>query len=225
MYHKSLPRRSALRFDVRGSSWPQVDPACPLTLPHTHYTQSSCLVGFLGWKHGWNRPNGLKLPMNRSLPYVFLSQRLKTAILVTVALRYSRYTGKKFQNVKNFSPPRTVISLAWWWPQKNLHFVHLGQKSWGFKVQHIKKWCKSAKFQCRFGGRLTFRPATQAKKVEIQIFFFPRIVTSLAWWWTQKNLDFGHSRQSYRRLKFRQKVPKCGGFLSSEHPVDIFPKF
>ena len=122
-------------------------------------TQSSCLVGFLGWKHGWNRPNGRKLPMNRSLPDVFLSQRLKTAILVTVALRYSRYTGKKFQNVKNFSPPRTVISLAWWWPQKNLHFVLLGQKSWGCKVQHIKKWYKSANFQCRFGGRLTFWPA------------------------------------------------------------------
>ena len=37
-------------------------------------------------------------------------------------------------------------------------------------------------------------------------------MTSLAWWWAQKNLDFGHSSQSYKPLKFRQKVPKCGGF-------------
>ena len=39
----------------------------------THYTQSSCLEGFLGWKHGWNRPNGCKLPMKQSLPDVFLT--------------------------------------------------------------------------------------------------------------------------------------------------------
>ena len=56
-----------------GSSWPQVNPACPLTLPQTHFTHFSCLFGFLGCKHGWNRPNGRKLPMKRRLPDVFLT--------------------------------------------------------------------------------------------------------------------------------------------------------
>ena len=46
-----------------GSSWPQVNPACPLTLPHNHYTQSTCLVGILGWKHG---QMGANCPWNRS---------------------------------------------------------------------------------------------------------------------------------------------------------------
>jgi len=60
-------------YDDRGSSWPQVNPACLLNLPHTHYTHSGCLVGFLGCKHGWNRPNGRKLLMKRSLPDIFLT--------------------------------------------------------------------------------------------------------------------------------------------------------
>ena len=45
----------------------------PLPFPHTHYTHSSCLVGFLGCKHGCNKPNGRKFPMKRSLPDVFLT--------------------------------------------------------------------------------------------------------------------------------------------------------
>ena len=60
-------------YEDRGSSWPQVNPACPLNLPRTHYTQPSCLVGIIGWKHEWNRPNGHKLPMKPSLPDVFLT--------------------------------------------------------------------------------------------------------------------------------------------------------
>ena len=35
------------------------------------------------------------------------------------------------------------------------------------------KWCKSPLFGGRFGGRLMFWPAMQAKKVEIQIFLGP----------------------------------------------------
>ena len=45
-----------------------VNPASPLALPHTNLTQSSCLVGILGWKHDQNRPNGHKLPKKQSLP-------------------------------------------------------------------------------------------------------------------------------------------------------------
>ena len=60
-------------YEDRGSSWPQVNPVWLLTLPHTHYTHSSCLVGFLGCKHGWNRPNGRKFPIKQSLPDVFLT--------------------------------------------------------------------------------------------------------------------------------------------------------
>ena len=61
-----------------GSSWPQVNPACPLTLPHNHYTQSNCFVGILGWKHNQNRPNGHKLPMKWSLPDVFLTNLMES---------------------------------------------------------------------------------------------------------------------------------------------------
>ena len=82
--------------------------------------------------------------------------------------------------------------------QKKSTFCPLWPKLWGFKVERIKKHRKSAKFGGRFGVRLTFWPATQAKKVEI------------------------HSGQSYKHLKFGQKVPKCGVFLPSEHPVGIF---
>ena len=45
----------------------------PLTLPHNHYTQTSCLVGILGWKHSRKRLNRHKLPMKRSLPDIFLT--------------------------------------------------------------------------------------------------------------------------------------------------------
>ena len=51
----------------------------------------------------------------------------------------ARYAGKKCQNGKNFFPPGTVNPLAWWWAQKNLHFLQSGQ-SLGFKVKCLKKW-------------------------------------------------------------------------------------
>ena len=140
-------------YEDRGSSWPQVNPVCPLTLPHTHYTHFSCLVGFLGCKHGWNRPNGRKLPMKRSLPDVFLTILMEldpptilpcnVHIVRMIFTFYSVsfwpswpeiccrkgskqqfgdgtacYVGKKCQNGKNFFPPRTIISVAWWWAKK-----------------------------------------------------------------------------------------------------------
>ena len=64
--------------------------------------------------------------------------------------------------------------------QKKSTFRPFWPKLWGFKVKGIKKWCKIGTFWGRFGGRLTFWPATRTKKVEIPIFFPPRTVTSLA---------------------------------------------
>ena len=54
-----------------------------------------------------------------------------------------------------------------------------------------------------------FWPTVQSKRVEIgKSFFFPRNLTLLAWWWPQKELDFGHSSPSYRASK--SKVSKNG---------------
>ena len=58
-----------------------------------------------------------------------------------------------------------------------------------------------------------------------KFFFSPRTVTSLAWWWAQKNLDFGHSSQSYKPLKFRQKVALCGGFCQMSTLWGFFRHF
>ena len=58
--------------------------------------------------------------------------------------------------------------------KKKIAFRPLWPKLWGFKEKRTKKRRKSAKFECRFGVRLTFWPATQAKKVKIQNGFFPQ---------------------------------------------------
>ena len=52
-----FPSPQSLEFEStsdkdRGLSWPHVNPVCPLTLPHTHCTHSSCLAGILCWKDG-----------------------------------------------------------------------------------------------------------------------------------------------------------------------------
>ena len=48
-------------------SWPHVNPS-----PHSIHP-FHCLVGTLGWKHGWNRPRGCKLPTKQILPDVLLT--------------------------------------------------------------------------------------------------------------------------------------------------------
>ena len=169
-----------------GSSWPQVNPACPL--------------------HGWNRPNGRKLPIKRSLPDVFLTilmeldpptilpcivhimRMIFTFYSVSIWPSWSKICcrkgsgdgsravwpatwAKSVKMSKTFPPLEP--SLRWLGDgQKKTTFRPLWPKLWGFKVHRIKKWCKSTKFWGRFGGRLTFWPATRAKKVEIQIFFW-----------------------------------------------------
>ena len=54
----------------------------------------------------------------------------------------ARYAGKKCQNGKNFFPPRTVISVAWWWAKKNLHFVHSDRSYGGSKSKESKNGAK-----------------------------------------------------------------------------------
>ena len=139
--------------------------------------------------------------------------------------------------------------------KNKITFCPLLPKLWGFKVKHIIKWSKSTKFWGRFGGRLMFWPATQAKKVEIQNYFFPQnfdfyglmmgqqkfhfghssqSYTQLKFsqncdfaglMMCQQKLNSGHSSQSYMQLKFRQKVALCGGFWSSVHSLGIFLTF
>ena len=132
------------------------------------------------------------------------------------------YTGKKCQNGKNFFPPRTVISVAWWWAKKKLHFVHSSQSYGGSKFNVPKNCAKSTHFEADLELGSRFGPERGQKRSKSQIFFFPRTVTSLAWWWAQKNLDFGHSSQSYKPLKFRQKVALCGGFCQMSTQWVIF---
>ena len=129
--HQSLELES---MRTGGSSWPQVNPACPLTLsPHSlHPVQ---LFGWLSWlktrlkqakwaqiahetEPSWRLPDhpdgvgpshhpSLHCPHHEDdfylLQYLILTflaqdmllQRLKTAILVTVAARYSPLRGQK----------------------------------------------------------------------------------------------------------------------------------
>ena len=62
-----------------------------------------------------------------------LLQRLKTAILVTVAALYGPLRRQKVSNGKTFFPPGTVTLLAWWRAHKKLHFIHTGQSYGGSK--------------------------------------------------------------------------------------------
>ena len=74
--------------------------------------------------------------------------------------------AKSVKKVKTFSPLEP--SSRWLGDgEKKSAFRPLWPKLWGFKVQRTKKRRKSAIFRGRFGGRLTFWPVTQAKKVEI----------------------------------------------------------
>ena len=114
--------------------------------------------------------------------------------------------AKSVKMSKTFSP--LELSLRWLGDRQKLITFHpLWPNLWVFKIQHIKKWCKSPQFWGRFRGRLTFRPATQST------IFSPRTLTLLAWRWAQKKLYFGHSNQSYKRLKLPKKVPFCGVFF------------
>ena len=109
------------------------------------------------------------------------------------------YTGKKCQNGKNFFPPRTVISVAWWWAKKKLHFVHSSQSYGGSKFNVPKNGAKVPYFNADWGLGSRFGPQHEQKRSK---------------WWAKKNLDFGHSSQSYKWLKFCQKVALYGCFLS-----------
>ena len=71
--------------------------------------------------------------------------------------------AKSVKMVKTFSPLEP--SSRWLGDgQKKITFRQLWPKLWGFKVQRIKKWRKSAKFECRFVVRLTFWPARFARR-------------------------------------------------------------
>ena len=167
--------------------------------PSPHKIHSSCLVGTLGWKHGWNRPNGCNCPQHEDescllqcLILTFLArdmQRLKWAFLVTVATQYGLLHWKEVKKIIKTFPPLELAGLVM--GKKKSTFRPFWPKLWGFKVQRIKKRRKSPLFRGRFGGRLTFWPA--GKKRYKSNFFSPsRTVTLLAWWWAHKNLAFRH---------------------------------
>ena len=137
----------------------------------------------------------------------------------------ARYTGKKCQNGKNFFPPRTVISVAWWWAKKKLHFVHSSQSYGGSKSKVSKNGAKVPYFGADLELGSHFGLELRQKRSKSQKKFSPRTVTSLAWWWAKKILDFGHSSQSYKPLKFRQKVPKFGGFCQVSTQWGFFRHF
>ena len=115
--------------------------------------------------------------------------------------------------------------MAWWWAKKKLHFVHYSQSYGGSKFNVPKNVAKVPNFGADLELGSCFGPERGQKRSKSQIFFPPRTVTSLAWWWAQKNLDFGHSSQSYKPLKFRQKVPKCGGFCQVSTQWGFFRHF
>ena len=67
-----LSTKSGVEFyEDRGVSLTTSQPC--LSLNPSPQSLTICLVGFLGWEHGQNMPNGRKLPTKRSLPDVFLS--------------------------------------------------------------------------------------------------------------------------------------------------------
>ena len=134
----------------------------------------------------------------------------------------ARYTGKKCQNGKNFFPPRTVISVAWWWAKKKLHFVHSSQSYGGSKFNVPKNVAKSTHFNADLELGSRFGPERGQKRSKSQFFFPPELWLRWLDDGPKKNLDFGHSSQSYKQLKFRQKVALCGGFWSSVHLLGKF---
>ena len=85
-------------------------------------------------------------------------------------------------------------------------------KLWRFKVKSFKNGAKSAYFEADLGVGSHFGPLCRQKRSKSPPKKFPITLTLLAWWWAQKNLHFGHSSQSYKRLKFRPKAPLCRGF-------------
>ena len=92
-----------------------------------------------------------------------LSQRLKTTILVTVAARYWVWC----QNGKNCHLGGLMMG------KKTLHFVHSGQKLWGFKVKSIKNGAKSAYLDADFGVGSHFGLLHKQKRSKSKLFFSP----------------------------------------------------
>ena len=107
------------------------------------------------------------------------------------------------------SLPALSTSWGWCWPFTESHF-HLPSLRYGPSPAQKGKIVD---------GRVMFWPTVQSKRVEIRKKKFPpRNLTLLAWWWPQKELDFGHSSQSYRASKSKvskndAKVPNFGADL------------
>ena len=96
--------------------------------------------------------------------------------------------------------------------QKNLHFVHSDQSYGGSKFNVLKNDAKVPYFGADLGVGPRVGPLHRQKRSKSQNLFSPQNRDFAGLMITQKNCNFGHSGQSYKPLKFRQKVPKCGGF-------------
>ena len=157
-------------YEDRGSSWPQVNPVCLLTLPHTHYTHSSCLIGC---KQGWKRPNGPNCPWNgafltSSWPS-WLSWTLPPSCIVHIMRMifafYSISFWPSWHEIWTCRGSKNIIvdSSITVWPaiqNKNFKMVKslvMGTKKFTFhqfwpkfqgcKVKTIKKWRKVPYFR------------------------------------------------------------------------------
>ena len=140
-------------LEGQGSSWPPVNPTCPLTLPHTHYNHSSCLVWYADAKaQKGNIVDG------------------SGAVWPTTQT-----------NGKQRFPPWPITSLAWWWAPKNLHFVHSGQSYGGFKSKVSKNATKVENFKADLRVGLCVWPLCVQKRSKSKFPLPPRTKTLLAW--------------------------------------------
>ena len=88
-----------------------------------------------------------------------------------------RYAVAKAQNGNFGDSSHAVWPVTWYGPQK-ITFCPLSPKLW--ESQMYQKMEQKSPILMQIWVRLTFWPVTQAKEVEIPIFFFLVTVTSLA---------------------------------------------
>ena len=109
-------------------------------------------------------------------------------------------TGKKTAILVTVAEPEQYGPLC---RQKSIKMAKL----MGVQSQKYQKCTQKCQILGQILGQAHVLARYAGKKGQKTFLFFsPRTVTFLAWWRTQKKLDCGHSSQSYKQLKFWQKV-------------------
>ena len=108
-----------------------------------------------------------------------------------------RYAVAKAQNGNIGDSCRAV------WPATQAKSVTLA-KVMGVQSQVSKNHAKVPYFGADLGVGSRFGLLRRQKRSKSKFFFVPTTMTLMAWWWAWKNFNFGHSGQSYKRLKFHQ---------------------